>query len=230
VGGGTVDDTGWITVMTTFMRTPNSKDLAFDVALQCALVTFTEAKAKGSGSGGGSAKAAAEGRISVRVKVTPVDNDGNDVSDTLNPVRYALPDNDGANVLGTDGSDSDAADPDGVTYCNRFQELAVSFENLVCLSDETENPDDECIIAVSLLLETLNAHAFNFVMPDVSSGPKQIEVQARATANADVFGDSLSSARGEAFVGMGSTLVETLGLVKSYDPNDGPNPTFTDLE
>jgi len=106
----------------------------------------------------------------------------------------------------------------------------VSFENLVCLSDETENPDDECIIAVSLLLETLNAHAFNFVMPDVSSGPKQIEVQARATANADVFGDSLSSARGEAFVGMGSTLVETLGLVKSYDPNDGPNPTFRDLE
>ena len=49
IGGGGTDDTGFITVMTTFLRTPNAKDLAFDVALQCALVTFTKAVAKGSG-------------------------------------------------------------------------------------------------------------------------------------------------------------------------------------
>lgn len=216
---GSIDDRPYI-------KTPNGKELSFDVALQCALITFTEAKAKGSGGGGGSAKAAAEGRISIRVAVDEVDNAG---TLTGAPTRYALPDNDGANVLGTDAP-APAEGPDGVTYCFRFQELEVSFENLVCLFDETGNPDDECIIAVSLLLETLNAHAFNFVLNDVSPGNKRITVQARATADADVFGDPLSSARGEAFVGMGSTRIETLRAVKAFDPTDGPIVDFTDLQ
>ena len=76
-GGAEVADTDFNTVMTTFIKTPNGKELAFDVGLQCALITFTQAKAKGSG-GSGSDKSNAEGRISVRVAITPVDRDGND--------------------------------------------------------------------------------------------------------------------------------------------------------
>ncbi|MEE9608280.1 MAG: hypothetical protein V3U03_11135 [Myxococcota bacterium] len=224
IGGGVTDDTGYVSVMTSFIKTPNGKELSFDVALQCALVTFTEAVAKGSGKNGGKATAAAEGRIQVRVAVTPVDGDG---EPTGEPVRYALPDNDGDNVLG--GPPSDDAGAQGVSYCHRFQELSVAFESLACLSDASQDPDDECLIAVSLLLETLNAHAFNFVLPDVESGPKRIEVQARATADADVFGDPLSSARGEAFVGMGSTRVETVRAVKAWDGSEPPNQSFEDL-
>lgn len=219
-----ISDTGWHTVMQTFIKTPKNKDLSFDVALQCALVTFTEAKAKGSGSTGGSGKGAADGRIVVRVKVTPVDK----TDAPVGTARFALPDNDGANALA--GPASSDSDPQGVTYCFRFQELEVSFENLVCLFDETEEPDDECIIAVSLLLETLQAHAFNFILPDVSSDIQRIEVQGRAIAGADVFGGALSSARGEAFLGMGSTRIETLRLVKNYNPADGPIFEITDLD
>ena len=221
IGGGLTDDTGYVPVMTSFIKTPNGKELSFDVALQCALVTFTEVKVKGNNK----AVAAAEGRIQVRVKVTPVDGDG---VPTGEPVRYALPDNDGSNVLG--GPPSDDADPQGVTYCFRFQELALEVAGSQCLADIGADPSEECLIAVSLLLETLNAHAFNFVLPDVISGPKMIQVEARATADADVFGDPLSSARGEAFVGMGSTRVETVRAVQAWDGSEDPNQSFADLQ
>ena len=217
-GGSQVADTGFQTVMTTFIKTPNGKELAFDVGLQCGLITFTQAKAKGGG-GSGNDKSNAEGRISVRVAITPVDKDGVDIGDTF----YALPNNDGDSPLGTDGSDSDSADPDGVTYCHRFQELEVSFANLVCEEGQ------DCEIAVSLLLETLEAHAFNFVAPNVTSGIKKIEVQARATADADIFGGD-GNAKGEAFVGIGSMLVETVRAVQAFDSSTGINPDITDLQ
>ncbi len=225
--GASTDDTGFVDVMQTFIKTPNGKELSFDVALQCALITFTEAKAKGSGKTGGSGGAASEGRISVRVVVDDVDQDGEVIPDTT---RYALPDNDGNSLLAT-GAPPAATGPEGVTYCSRFQELAVSFESLVCLYDETEDPDDECIIAVSLLLKTLNASSFNFVMANLTSGNKMVRVQARATADASVFtGDILSSARGEAFIGMGSTRIETVRAVKAFDPDVGPLVDFIDLQ
>jgi hypothetical protein len=221
--GVATDDSGYITVMQSFIKTPNGKELAFDAALQCGLITFTEAKVKSKGGGGSSA----EGRIQVRVKVTPVDNDG---VATGEPVEYALPNNDGANDINGGPASGDAG-PQGVTYCNRFQELALSYDNLVCLFDSTGTPGDECEIAVSLLQKTLNAHAFNFVLPNTSSGIKRIEVQARATADAAVFaGDTLSSARGEAFIGMGSTRITTVRAVKSFDENTGVLPTIEELQ
>ena len=215
-GGAQVADSGWNSVMTTFIKTPNGKELAFDVGLQCGLITFTQAKAKGGGSG--SDKAAAEGRISVRVAITPVDKDGNNTGAT----SYALPNNDGANnPLGTDAPPLPG--PEGVTYCSRFQELEVSFAHLVCEEGE------DCEIAVSLLLETLNAHAFNFVAPNVVPGIKRIDIEARATADADIFGGD-GNAKGEAFIGMGSTLIETVRAVKAFDENTPTDPVITDLD
>ena len=93
------------------------------------------------------------------------------------------------------------------------------------------DPDDDCEIAVSLLLETLTAHSFNFVLPNVISGNKMIEVQARATADANVFsGTPDSSAKGEAFIGMGSMLIETVRAIKSFDENTDTDLDFKDLQ
>ena len=212
-------DTGFVTVMTTFIKTPNGKELALDVALQCGLITFTEAKAKTTGGGGkGDDKAAAEGRIQVRVALTPVDKDGVSNGDTF----YAVP-NDDSISSSLEGPGSGDSGPDGVTYCFRFQKLEVSFDNLVCETGK------ECEISVSLLLETLAAHAFNFVAPNVEPGIKRIEVQARATADADIFGGD-GSTKGEAFVGMGSMLVETVRAIQSFDENTAINPVITDLD
>ncbi len=217
--GGNAADTGFVTVMTTFIKTPNNKELAMDVGLQCGLITFTEAKAKGTGGGKTSDKATAEGRIQVRVALTPVDREGATTGATF----YALPNDDSANSL--EGPTA-ASGPDGVTYCFRNQELEVAFEDLVCVDDTT----DQCVISVSLLLETLDAHAFNFVAPNVAPGIKKIEVQARATAGANIFADDIGKAKGEAFVGMGSMLVETVRAVQAFDENTGIDPDITDLE
>ncbi len=91
--------------------------------------------------------------------------------------------------------------------------------------------DDDCDLAegevwcedpeeLRLLLETLNANAFNFFLGDVSPGIKQIEVQARAQAGADLFGTELGEAAAEAFVGLGSMRVENCRLIK--DAGTGP--------
>ncbi len=190
------DDTGWVTVLKTFIKTPNKKELAFDMALQCGLVTQTEVKSKGGNKGTSNA----EGTIRVRIKVT--DDEGAE--------RFALP---------NEGDSSDL----GVTYCNRFQQLEGTFAGLDCTADLTtgavtcENPE-----SMNLILETLTANAFNVLLIDVGSGTNKIEVQARARASANVFTDGsededFGTAHAEAFVGLGSLDVRIIRLVKDAD-------------
>jgi len=119
---------------------------------------------------------------------------------------------------------------DGVTYCYRFQQIKLTVDELACFDGDDTNDTADCEITLALLLKTLEAHAFNYVLTNLPSGPKMIEVQARATAHADVFG-GLGAAKGEAFVGVGSTLVETVRAVQGYDAAaDGPIVTFEELQ
>lgn len=253
------DDTGWETILTTKIKTPNQKDLAFDVALQCGLVTDTTVKSKG----GAKDVSAAKGTIRVRVKVTHPD-------DTFD---YALPSEEGVSEL-------------GVTYCDRFQQLEAKFAGLDCFAapygvegycdegtcisgkvGEECLTDDACDVAggavilgicdtagtglctegtvgdecsqdtdcdltlapgevycydpeeLRLLLETLNANAFNFLLPNLGPGVHTVEVQARAQANVDLLGTAFGEAKAQAFVGLGSMLVETVRLIKGAEAN-----------
>ena len=71
-----------------------------------------------------------------------------------------------------------------------------------------------------LLLKTLNANSFNYLLADVVPGVQTIEVQARAKANvsfSSVQDEPLGSAAAEAFVGLGSLLVEQIRLIKNAD-------------
>jgi hypothetical protein len=224
-GNLATDDTGWNTILRSYMKTPNNKEVGMAVYLQCGLVTFTEAKAKGSGKTGGSGSAASGGRIVVRVGVTPVDNDGNEIGDT----EWAYPENDGANPLAFNDPDNPAGEADGVTFCSRFQELSLSFANLQCLSDDSGIPAEDCEIAVSLLLSSLSAHSYYFIYPNAESGNMKIEVEARALADADVFGGD-GSARGEAFVGLGTMHAETVRAIKSFNEDTGAMVTFEELQ
>ncbi len=188
------DDTEWVTVMKNYIKVPNDKGLSFDVAIQTGLITFTGVKSRH----GNKETANASGRISVRVMLT----DEDDI------VHFASP-SEGVDALGDKG----------VTYNYRFQELSATFQGL-CI-DETGTiivdggGNLDCDYeAVSLLLETLTANSFNFYYGATDSGVYKIEVQARAQADAEVFGvETQSSAEGEAFVGLGSMLVETVRLI-----------------
>jgi hypothetical protein len=183
-------DTDWQDVLTTTIKTSSQKDLVFDVALQCGIVTDTTVK-----SGGGTqSSATARGTIAVRVLV-----DGDP----------AEPDN------SIDANNATFAE--GVVYCDRIQTLSAKFAGLSCTADlvtgavTCKNPEE-----LQLILRTLNANAFNFAKSDVGVGVHQIVVQARALAavnfDDDASGGALAGA--EAFAGAGSLLVEEVRLVK----------------
>jgi hypothetical protein len=184
--------TGWVDVLETRIKTSQQKDLVFDVAMQCGIVTDTTVKS----SGGTTSAASARGTVSVRVLVDGVP---------------AEPDN---------SIDANKATAPGVVYCDRIQTLAAKFAGLNCTADPVTgvvtcaDPEE-----LRLILRTLNANAFNFARDDVGVGVHQITVQAQAAAavnfDDDASGGAMAGA--EAFLGAGSLLVEEVRLVKGED-------------
>ena len=182
-------DTGWVDVLTTQIRTSSQKDLVFDVAMQCGIVTDTTVKSVG----GDKSSATARGTIAVRVLVDGV---------------AAEPD---ASI------DANRDDAEGVVFCDRIQTLAARFAGLNCTADLTTgavtctDPEE-----LQLILRTLNANAFNFAKTDVGVGVHTVVVQAKAVASVnfddDESGGALAGA--EAFAGAGSLLVEEVRLQK----------------
>ncbi len=192
-----VTDTGWFEIMTANIKTANDKGFAFDVALQTAITTDTTVKSKG----GNKDSSSASGRVLVRVQVT--DPDGN--------VGYAQP-----------SADLDARANSGVTYDYRLQLLEAKFQG-ICI-DEVIDPEtgevslvlrgsfDECDYEeVRLMLDTLQANAFNFYYGLTDSGVYHVEVQAKLVTETS-SGTGLASAK--ALVGLGSMFVESVRLVK----------------
>ena len=200
-------DTGFVAIHTVRIKTANKKELAFDLSLQCGLVTDTTVKSKGGNKEGSNAR----GTIRVRIKVT---------DDSSGTVRFAEP------ISGLDAFEVadavTAADPVGIVYCDRFQQLEAKFAGLTCTADsETgvvtcEDPEE-----IRLLLRSLNANAFNFLLPDVAPGAKTIVVEARAQASAAIFGTDLqSNANARAFAGAGSLFVEEVRFIRGTDGLD----------
>lgn len=194
-GTGGTTDTGWVDILRTHIKTPNAKELAIGVSLQCGLVTDTTVRSKN----GDLDSSAARGKIAVRVKITQPDG----------TVVYAEPDN------GADLSTDIALNDDGVTYCDRYQKLAAKFSGLNCTADlETgvvtcEDPEE-----LRLILKTLNAHHFEFLHANAVPGVQEVVVQARAQAGMLLGGTQLGDADAEAFAGAGALSVETIRLVK----------------
>lgn len=187
--------TGWVSILTTHIKTPNAKELAIGVSLQCGLVTDTTVKSVG----GNQDTAAAQGRIKVRVKITQPNG----------TIVYAEPDN-GADLTGTL-----LAPGPGVTYCDRYQKLAAKFAGLNCTADLTTgevtctDPEE-----LQLILKTLSAHHFNFLHANAVPGVQKVEVQAMAQAAVALGGSSLGAAGAEAFAGAGALSVGIIRLVK----------------
>jgi hypothetical protein len=190
--------TGWVSILTTHIKTPNGKELAIGVSLQCGLITDTTVKSVG----GNQDTAAAQGRIKVRVKITQSDG----------TIVYAQPNN------GADLANALLAAGPGITYCDRYQKLAARFAGLNCTADLVTgavtclNPEE-----LQLILKTLNANHFNFIHANAIPGVQKVEVQAKAEAAVQLGGSSLGAAGAEAFVGAGALSVEVIRLIKDAD-------------
>lgn len=76
--------------------------------------------------------------------------------------------------------------------------------------------DPDCVQPeeVQLILETMNANSFNFVMADLLPGVQLIEVQARLNLGASA---QAGSARARALIGNGSMTVESVRMIRNED-------------
>lgn len=112
------------------------------------------------------------------------------------------------------------AEPGEVTFDKRYQELMAKFGGVLACSDT--NGDgivsfDECVITeeeLNLILNTMAAHAFNFVIDDLGAGTHNVIVEAMVDTNASW---QLGSASANAAVGKGSLTVEEVRLVKGAE-------------
>ena len=115
--------------------------------------------------------------------------------------------------------DGQPAYPGEVVFCNRMQQLRAKFGGIMSCTDV--NGDgvitvDECTWTdeeLQLVLRTMNANAFNFILDDLTPGVHTVAVQARIVTTADVPGDTLSWAT----IGKGSVTVEEVRMIKDED-------------
>lgn len=191
---------GWTSILKQQLKTANQKDLFINASLQCGIVTDTTVK-----SMNGSLDTA-EARATVRLKVKITAPNG--------AVTYAQP---------STGQDATNTAGDGIVFCDRVQTLKAKFSGLNCTADAygavtCANPEE-----LQLILKTLNANAFNFVAPAVSSGVTTIEVLARSSASTAATGANGSLGNANAFVGAGSVAIEEVRMIKG---NTGETISF----
>jgi hypothetical protein len=110
--------------------------------------------------------------------------------------------------------------PGTVTFGRRTQTLTALFQGLIdgCLAIDPLTGgiiiDPDCVLPeeLELVLETMNANAFNFIVQDLTSGVHTIAVQARINLGATAQAGS-ASARG--LIGHGSMTVEEVRMIQT---------------
>jgi hypothetical protein len=191
------NSTAWVNILRTHIKTPNAKELALGVSLQCGILTDTTVRSKG----GELDSSAAQARIRVRVKITQPDDS----------VVFAEPNN-GASL--TELLPVPPEEARGISFCDRYQKLEARFAGLNCTADEEGVVTCADPETLRLILKTLNANHFNFLHANLLPGIQMIEVQARAEAGVQLGGTALGAAGAEAFVGAGALSVETIRMIK----------------
>lgn len=118
--------------------------------------------------------------------------------------------------------DGRPAAPGTVTFARRNQELTAVFQGLIDGALRVDPLTGEVVIdesllqpeEVGLLLESLDAASFTFVLPDVGTGVHRVEVQARVDLGASaVAGESVARAT----IGKGCMTVEEVRMIKGED-------------
>ena len=116
--------------------------------------------------------------------------------------------------------DGVAAHPGPVVFSRRYQELSAVLQGQIPLIWDEDL--GKYVIAegaltfeeIELILDTMDAHSFNFIIDDLTSGVHTVEVQAMIDTAA-VEGEGTASA--SASIGKGSVTVELVRMIKGED-------------
>jgi len=175
------------TVLSTTIKTPNSGQTALVIRPSLVTGLFTRTKVD-------SADADATAVAGVRVRV-------------LIDGKIVAP---GTPVGGTPGAGGVAADAGYIWYDKRFQRLSTNIFNLLGTDcDPAADGDQPCFI--DLILSTLSAHSFDYVVGDVGVGDHTLTVEWELEPTS-------SNANEAACVGPG---VVTVQQVKTFSTGGG---------
>lgn len=192
----------WTIILTQNIKTPNQKDLIIDVSLETGLYTRTLVKSKRNYEGDPEwDSSTAHAKVMVRVGV-----DGNYV--TVGPGV---------------AQEAGVAFPRAVTFNEREQTLSAKFMGIFtgdCLIVDPDTGevtiDYTCLEPeeLDLILNTMSANSFNFVVADLTPGNHVITVEAKIIANGEAEEGEYEAM---AMVGQGSVVIELVRMVKAED-------------
>jgi len=186
----------YTTIFTQDIRTPANWDLFIDVSLECGLTTDTTVISKLLAK----AVADAEAIVKVRVLVDPKFDDDN-------------------NLLNLEA----IAEPGEIIFARRHQTLIAEFagdiSGALSIVDGALVIDEDLIEPemLQLILDTMAAHSFNFIVPDLPVGDHTVVVQAELTYIESTEGTELpaeAAAAADAYLGKGSVTIEEVRMIK----------------
>jgi hypothetical protein len=171
----------WHTILQNTLKTSNAADLLITASLECGLYTNTLVASKNGTADTSIAKAT----IQVQVLI-----------------------------------DGQTAIPGVVTYASRNQTLSATLQGMFTSGSITVDPVTGAVTIntalltaeqIQLILETLDANSFQFVLPSVGTGIHTIQVQARIDLGVSYQAGSASA---QATIGKGTLSVEAVRLVE----------------
>ena len=187
VGGSAIGQ--WTTILEGDVKVSNNEDVVANVSVECGLFTDTTVRSKGG------TKDTSNAQAMVRMQVSYTDADGF--------VR--------------------TSDPGKVIFCQRSQTLMAKFGGIMksCEDGSVDGIVDgvitfaECDFdpeELQLMLETVNANAFNFIQLDLPVGVHHINVEAELSTSTS-WEEGAAVAR--AWIGKGSVAVTEVKFAKS---------------
>lgn len=176
----------WVDLLSVNLRTANQKDLIIFASLECGLYGRTIGRTRG---GTTVDTLMAQSGVKVRVVV------------------------DGVTV----------AEPGEVTLCKKTQTLATQLAQAIsaCTDvnlDGVVSIPEECTFTqqqLDLILDSMQANAFNFALTDLRSGVHRIQLQARIDIN--LASTTNTDVEAKATVGKGTLIVEEVRLIKDAE-------------
>ena len=184
----------WTTILEQRIKTPNQKDLFIDVSLETGLYT----------------------RTLVRSKRTSAEDEDWDTSRAKAEIQVR--------VVIDEGADNErTASPGFVVFDMRNQTLSAKFMGIFtgeCLIVDPETHEVtinyECLEPeeLELILETLAASSFGFVIDQLTPGVHTVSVQASIATNGEAEEGEWEA---EALVGKGSVLIEVVRMINQSD-------------
>ena len=190
----TSEDTTWDTILEQDIKTPNQKDLFIDVSLESGLYTQTLVKSKRNYEGDPDwDTSTAHAQIDVRVVIdegTPNERCAYPQEVVFNSREQTL----SAKFMGIFTGDCLIVDPD-------TGEVSI---NYTCLEPEE----------LELILDTMSANSFNFVIDQLTSGVHTISVQARIETNGSAEEGEFEA---KAMIGRGSVTIELVRMIQGED-------------